>query len=261
MSRGEWLRALRKRLGLTVRQVEEYSRRLAAAEDNPALVISDAWLIKLEKHGVVPNLYAVYALSVIYGVNEDDIKQRYGIHAKRKGRAKLDATRERTQLCELDVLDALVESLAIPTGVGRSDRTQFLPSRPARLRRPTDRPPPATRDRMLVGGYIGTTDFTMYPQLFPGACVTVSRRHRTIEAQRGRRQWERPIYFVELRDGCVCSYCERVDEDTLALIPHPDSGCLPRYVPCADATIIGQVVRVVMSLSLPKPAAFAQHAG
>jgi hypothetical protein len=54
-------------------------------------------------------------------------------------------------------------------------------------------------------------------------------------------EYQRPIYFVELRDGYCCSWCEMHREELL-LLPHPLSRCkIRRLVRGVDAEIVGRV--------------------
>jgi len=45
---GEQLKELRNRLGVTTREVEEYSRKIAEAETNDEFYVSNAWLTQIE---------------------------------------------------------------------------------------------------------------------------------------------------------------------------------------------------------------------
>lgn len=61
-------------------------------------------------------------------------------------------------------------------------------------------------------------------------------------------EYERPIYFVELREGYRCCWCLR-EGARLILQPHPLSPCAPEVWRCPDeAELVGQVVGVVMRL-------------
>lgn len=62
-------------------------------------------------------------------------------------------------------------------------------------------------------------------------------------------EYERPIYFVDVRDGYRCCWCQR-DGGELFLQTHPLSPSRPelKRIP-QEAEIVGQVVGVVMRLS------------
>jgi hypothetical protein len=100
----------------------------------------------------------------------------------------------------------------------------------------------------LILGYIGLKDFTMYPILRPGSVVQVDSRQRAIKIGGWPNEYERPIYFVEMRESCVCSWCD-LEGSQLFLIPSPLSGQQLRRVRYpVDAEIVGRVTGIVMSL-------------
>lgn len=76
---GQQLRNLRERLGLTMRDVEEASRRLAQRRRNPRLIVSPARLSVMEAKNVVPSIYRLYSLSRIYDCPVQDILVFYGL--------------------------------------------------------------------------------------------------------------------------------------------------------------------------------------
>ena len=92
----------------------------------------------------------------------------------------------------------------------------------------------------------------MYPLLRPGSFVQIDNQPTHMQAAEWRTEFDRPIYFVELRDGYACSWCE-VRGSQLTLIPHPLSGCaLRQFVYPSEAEIIGQVTGVAMRLIPPE---------
>ena len=100
-------------------------------------------------------------------------------------------------------------------------------------------------------GYVGMEDFTMYPLLRPGSFVQIDSHASRMQASSWRTEFDRPIYFVELRDGYACSWCE-IRGSQLTLIPHPLSGCTIRqFTYPSEAEIVGQVTGVAMRLIPP----------
>ncbi|MGH9726309.1 MAG: hypothetical protein ACRD41_14690, partial [Candidatus Acidiferrales bacterium] len=65
---GEYLKDLRNRLGITTREVEEFSRQIATDSENEDFYISNAWLTQLENKNSVPSIYKLFSLSVIYRI-------------------------------------------------------------------------------------------------------------------------------------------------------------------------------------------------
>ncbi len=76
---GQELRRLRERLGLTMRDVEQASRRLAQRHRNARLIVSPARLSVMEAKNVVPSIYRLYSLSRIYDCSVQDIMMFYGL--------------------------------------------------------------------------------------------------------------------------------------------------------------------------------------
>jgi hypothetical protein len=60
------LRASRERLGLTMREVESASVRIAEKHGNDEFAISPSRLSDIETKGLVPSIYRLYSLAVIY---------------------------------------------------------------------------------------------------------------------------------------------------------------------------------------------------
>jgi len=97
-------------------------------------------------------------------------------------------------------------------------------------------------------GYIGLDDYTMYPLLRPGSFVQIDSHPVRTPTADWRTEFDRPIYFIELRDGYACSWCE-MRGSQITLIPHPLSGCTIRQFAYPDeAEIVGQVTAVAMRL-------------
>jgi transcriptional regulator with XRE-family HTH domain len=65
-SAGAKLKELRARLGLTLRDVEAGSRKLAELKENPDYIISRGWLNNVEKKSLTPSIYKLWSLGAIY---------------------------------------------------------------------------------------------------------------------------------------------------------------------------------------------------
>ena len=87
----------------------------------------------------------------------------------------------------------------------------------------------------------------MYPLITPGAIVQIDERRKRIVSGPWHRESERPIYFLETRDGFACSWCS-LEDGNMILQPHPLSPELMRILPLNDVDVIGQVVAVAMRL-------------
>ena len=97
-------------------------------------------------------------------------------------------------------------------------------------------------------GYIGTEDRTMYPLIVPGAIVQIDESRRRVSAGPWHSEIERPIYFVETREGFACYWCS-VQGESVILQPHPLSTQQARVLRLhQDVDVIGQIVAVAMRL-------------
>ena len=103
--------------------------------------------------------------------------------------------------------------------------------------------------RKSVYGLIGLNDFTMYPLIRPGSIVQIDGNQRKISPFKWANEHERPIYFIELREAYLCSWCE-IREGHLLAVPYPTSRCEIRRFPYPrEAEIVGRVTGVAMRLS------------
>lgn len=250
---GQNLRAIREQLGLTMRDVEGTSERIARRHDNEEFVISPSRLSDIETKGIVPSIYRLYSLSIIYHRDLHDILTWYGIDMN-EGAADL--------------------ALALPPRSNRSETLQnaTVVRMPVRVDPGFD-----TRRTWNVGrmieqwgtvpmsylaklaqhkytyGYVGSEDFTMYPIVPPGTFIQVDESRTKVLEGAWRSEYERPIYFVETRDGHVCCWCTQKREN-LILQPHPLSPVPVRILRSPqEAEVIGQVVGMAMRLGEWQP--------
>src|SRR5438132_5687411 len=73
---GNNLRASRERLGLTMRDVESASMRLAARHGNDEFVINPSRLSDIETKGLVPSVYRLYTLAIVYRCDLREIDRK-----------------------------------------------------------------------------------------------------------------------------------------------------------------------------------------
>ncbi len=109
--------------------------------------------------------------------------------------------------------------------------------------------------RHRLYGFVGLKDYTLYPLIRPGSFVEIDPDVKRPRHGVARSEFDRPIYFVDLRNEYACSWCELV-EDKLVLLAHPLSPVKTRiFVFEQEADIIGQVTGVAMrvALSLVEP--------
>jgi transcriptional regulator with XRE-family HTH domain len=250
MRPGEQLRELRNRLGVTTREVEEFSRSIAEDRQNEEFYISNAWLTQLENKNSVPSIYKLYSLSVIYRTKFNDLLMVFGIDLTATSRYQLALPLQNTHLASFEPLNP-AKSITFPIRFDKSFNLETT-SLIARMVEVWGEVPIALIQKLDVRhcqyGYIGMQDYTMYPLLRPGSFVQIDNQPTRMQAATWRTEFDRPIYFVELRDGYACSWCE-VRGSQLTLIPHPLSGCTIRqFVYPSEAEIIGQITGVAMRL-------------
>ena len=250
------LKELRSRLGITTREVADLSQKIAEAEGNSEFHISNAWLTQLENSHSVPSIHKLYSLSVIYRIKIADLLSLFGIDLTKVQRHQLLSSLARTHLTTLDVLDK-DETLSFPLRFAPSfdvhhtnllsRMVQLWGEIPVGLIQGLD-------IRHNLYGYIGLEDYTLFPILRPGSFVQIDPRMREILPGGWRTEYDRPIYFIELRDGYSCAWCEQQDGNLL-LLPHPLSPAkIRRFAYGVDAEIIGQVTGAGIRLTDHSPA-------
>jgi hypothetical protein len=107
--------------------------------------------------------------------------------------------------------------------------------------------------RQHILALVGFEDNTMYPLLRPGAFVLVDGSRRKVEDKEWSNEHERPIYFVEHREGYRCSWCQ-ITQGKITLVPHPMSGVrVETFSFPDDAEVVGQVVGIAMRLVPAEP--------
>jgi hypothetical protein len=89
----------------------------------------------------------------------------------------------------------------------------------------------------------------MSPIIRPGSLVQIDQNQRRIANVKWGDEYERPIYFLELRGEFLCSWCE-ITGGYLSAIPHPNSNYeVRRFAYPREAEIVGRVVCVTMRLA------------
>src|SRR5215469_6686042 len=246
VSAGQTLRGLREQLGLTMRDVETASAAIAARHKSDEFAIPPSRLSDIETKGVVPSIYRIYSLSVIYRRDARDLMSWFGVDLNQTAEDVRFALPPKTH-----VSDALQNnsSARIPIRLDPSFDLRLT----ANMGRVVEQwgVVPMTylaqfADRRYSYGYIGSEDFTMYPILPPGTFIQVDESKTRVAEGAWRSEYERPIYFVETREGYTCCWCT-LQQDGLVLQSHPLSPVPVRLLKHPqEAEVIGQVVGVAM---------------
>jgi transcriptional regulator with XRE-family HTH domain len=245
---GNDLRKIRDGLGLTMRDVETASMLIARRRGSEEYQIPPSRLSDIETKGVVPSIYRFYSLAAIYhksvaallhiyGVDLDEISAEWALsQPARSHMVSLDANRAS---CNIPIKMDPGFDLKETTDLGRM--VQQWGTVPMAMLGSL-----ASQDYTYA--YIGSEDYTMYPILQPGSFVQVDESRRRVVDRQWRSEYERPIYFVETRDGFTCCWCS-FRLNTLVLQPHPLSPAQVRILKHPqEAEVIGQVVGVAMRL-------------
>jgi len=246
MQPGFRLRQVRERLGLTYRDVERASYELAERRGRSDFILHISRLADIENRGVVPGLHKLYTLAAIYRLNPLDIFRWYDVPIEECFHDGTSFPVPQTHLM------AAPTSLRIPIKFDPA----FDPRRTELLSRMVEKW--GNFEGVLTNGhirqfygYIGTSDRRMTPLLRPGSIVLVDASVHKIDDGEWTTEHDRPMYFVELRDGYRCGWFLQ-EGSRLVMQPHPLSHCLPETwrVP-EEAEIVGRVTGVVTRLNEP----------
>jgi hypothetical protein len=246
----ENLRIMREKLGLTMRDVETSSEQIARRHDDEEYLIPISRLSDFETKGVVPSIFRVYSLAVIYRRDFAEILSWYGV--------KLEDSLSDFQPTIHPVshtAKALADTKTVQIPV-RMDPA-FDPRKSWNLGRMVEewgavpfRYLEQVADLDFTYGYVGSEDLTMYPILRPGTFIQVDESRNKVIRGEWRSEYERPIYFVETREGHTCCWCT-LGQEEIILNSHPLSPVPTRVLPKGEAEIIGQVVGLAMRLGEP----------
>jgi len=220
---GQQLKTLRNGRNITVREVEHASRRIANVKGDRRFCISNGWLAQLENGASESSIHKLFSLSVIYRVNFLDLVRLYNVDVDEKEKYERVAHPYLTQLIadngEWVGSDNCVE-LA----------TKLVPASDASC------------NSSIIYGHVGLTDFTMYPMIRPGALLRIDTKQTRLSSGAWRNEYDRPIFFIELRAAYACGWCE-LQGNQLLIIPHHSSpASVRRFTYPREAEIVGRVI-------------------
>lgn len=245
---GTKLKQLREKCGLTLRQVEAESKRLAKRKLNQDFFISRGWLNNIENGSHKLSIFKLYALGAIYHEHWSNIFTLFGCNLSDFDRDQAMFAPARTQLSSGS--GEQEETITVPLRSRENlhlDKTNLL-SRlveiwgevPLRFLQHLDL-------KHGVYGFVGMSDRTLFPLIRPGSIVQIDQDQRKV-LTRWENEHDRPIYFVELRGEFLCTWCE-LREGYLWSVPHPLSKCqVRRFAHPREAEIVGRVIGVSMRL-------------
>jgi transcriptional regulator with XRE-family HTH domain len=248
LSAGRRLREIREQIGLTLRDVEIASTSLSEARGIEDFIVNPSRLSDIETKGVIPSIYRLYVLSVIYRADFTELLKLYGVDLNCTAADFAICSPRRTHRVEVFSGSSSVQvpikldpsfDIKRSSNLGRMIENwglvplQFLGE---------------LSKKKYIYGYIGMEDLTMYPMIPPGSFLQIDEDRCRVEEGPWRSEIERPIYFVETREGHLCSWCS-VKRGEIILQSHPLSPVPPRILKHPqEAEVIGQVVGMAMRL-------------
>ena len=159
----------------------------------------------------------------------------------------LRASEERLKNLERERSEYVIHTASLETRVAELSR-----SLKQRERLTTEQQDLLAKDRD-IRELIGARDQSMAPLLPPGSFVQIDTRQNRIQKgpfkkSSSESHFARPIYFLDIRKGYKCGWCELKD-GVLTLIPHPDSGEQTQAFRFPDeVSVVGRVTAVTMSI-------------
>ncbi|HLH36144.1 MAG TPA: helix-turn-helix transcriptional regulator [Alloacidobacterium sp.] len=237
---GARLRAVRQKWGLTLREVEERSAKLAQKWGKDSFRISASWLDRVEREGRGLSFQKFIVLAVIYSISPEQLLTYCPSPATESQSSEYPSGPNTTLLLTKGPLEDharlwLPDSAAVdpvPDDTTLLSQENHLPKHYRR-------------------GVIGQLDKTLDPMIRPGSIVLINTQRRAIAP---RSEWtnefDRPIYFLLSHAGYVCGWCE-LDKNAewLTLVPHPLSyATAQRWRYRKEIEVIGRVAAVLLRL-------------
>jgi hypothetical protein len=111
---------------------------------------------------------------------------------------------------------------------------------------------------------MGARDRTMSPLIRPGTYVQIDAKQTHIKdepAPKGSGPFARPVYFLDIRTGYACGWCQ-IEDGILTLIPHPDSGVKARsFRHPSEVEVVGRVIEIHMCIDEERQAKIEEPMG
>jgi transcriptional regulator with XRE-family HTH domain len=250
---GQRLRRARERLNLKFRDVELASQQIAERHGNPEFTVLISRLSDIESHGTLPSIYRLYSLCCIYRLDLNEVLGWYGIGTEQMASDAGLIPIEKTHSIGFTTDGGAEVTIPISLNPGIDlSKTTFVSEVVQRW---------GKLPLALVGGidvkrfrygFVGTEDWTMHPAVPAGSLLIVDDTKRKIQTGGWQNQSNRPIYFLEHREGFYCRWCSLRD-GVLSLIPDPSSEApILSFKYPDEIEVIGQVVGLAMSLDPEK---------
>lgn len=224
---GEEMRTRLQQLHIGIRRVDDLSRHDANTQHNGSLHISKYRLRELQQNPEDITVAEIAELARLCHTTFNDMLTRYlSYYPTLVGETELPSS---TQLIPDQACEWLGSLESAPA------KTELVPKNQARFN--TARPLWPSGSHYIYGR-IGMNDRTMWPLLAPGSLIRINTRQKVV-ARHGswHNDYDRPIYFLEVRNGFACGWCDVYDRQ-LILTPHSLSPASPK------SFILGREVEV-----------------
>jgi transcriptional regulator with XRE-family HTH domain len=249
---GDRLRLIRSKLGISTREVEDFSRQIALQKGNEEFFISHGWMTKIENNDKTPSICKLFSLCAIYRMKFTDLLMLFEVDLTELAKFSFEHSLPQTHLSDASAYD-LDRTVNFPVRFDPGfdlSRSSLL----ARMVEAWSEIPLGLLQhlnmRQHLYGYVGLQDNSMTPLIRPGSFVQIDDTQTKVSTIAWKHEYERPIFFVELRDGYACSWCD-LQGKQLFLIPHPLSGYPVRqFTFPGEADVVGRVTAVAMRLCL-----------
>jgi transcriptional regulator with XRE-family HTH domain len=251
---GARLKKIRLRLGLSAREVERRSLKLVVDQQNPDYHLSRSWIRDVERGRFAPGTFKVVSLGMLYHLAISEIHKFFGIKpddiAKESGLFPPPKTHLINSPDEFEPLPAVP---AEPKDATIPRENTYLVSHLVDM-----------AVRRALFGYIGTQDRTMSPLIRPGTFVQIDVKQTHIRNEtvpKGSGPFARPVYFLDIRSGYACGWCQ-LEDGILTLIPHPDSGVKARsFRHPNEVEVVGRVTEIHMCIEEERQAKIEEPMG
>ncbi len=227
-----------------------YSRLIAGTQGNQRYCISHSSLVEVENSTRVPSVHKLFTLSALYRINFVDLLLFFGIDLDQINTARLAVKLPRTHLVPSEIHDT-ERRVSFPVRFDPAARIEESSLLSRMVQTWGEIPIAFVQNlglRKYLYGFIGMDDYTLYPMIRPGAFVQIDDQDTKIDPDPGENEFERPIYFFQLREEYAYGWCE-LEEKVLSIIPHSMSGRKTRQFNYPDdIDVVGRVVAVAMPL-------------
>lgn len=236
---GSTLRLIRSEWGLSLREVQVRSARLAQEWGDPSYQISGSWLARVERGRHELTVPKLISLAAIYHKPPEELLRQC-----RPGKASP---------LYPDPLPGPNTTLLLTEGLLVEQARYLLPDSFASDPLPEETTLLPLEDSSLPSPYrraiIGRRDRSLEPMIRAGSILKIDTQKRAIASRKDwTNEFDRPIYFLLTRTGYVCGWCE-LDKDAawLTLVTHLLSHApSQRWRYRKEVEVIGRVVAVAM---------------